>query len=236
MGAYRTEGWDTERRGSDLQSGNQFEYHAFPQTLDELELEFKIEAMELGRIRDKEEDERIISIERANLYTLRLSLFMESHTSFRLFMGFLWCGLNVRDECGLNVRDECVRQLPFCAFALNLSGFLLVAKTSALTMNVARVVKDWLLIAFSWSVIKDTVTPINLFGIRAIVPSWPTTEPPLDCRGMLGNCNKNLFSSKYDSKLRYRGWMPSLIVGSMNFEKGYKKSLNLRYNDCSSNT
>ncbi|XP_020209932.1 probable sugar phosphate/phosphate translocator At4g32390 [Cajanus cajan] len=31
-------------------------------------------------------------------------------------------------------------------------------------MNVAGVVKDWLLIAFSWSVIKDTVTPINLFG------------------------------------------------------------------------
>ncbi|KAL4302772.1 hypothetical protein GQ457_10G018020 [Hibiscus cannabinus] len=52
----------------------------------------------------------------------------------------------------------------FCAFALNLSVFLLVGKTSALTMNVAGVVKDWLLIAFSWSVIKDTVTPINLFG------------------------------------------------------------------------
>ncbi|KAK8558965.1 hypothetical protein V6N13_098567 [Hibiscus sabdariffa] len=51
-----------------------------------------------------------------------------------------------------------------CAFALNLSVFLLVGKTSALTMNVAGVVKDWLLIAFSWSVIKDTVTPINLFG------------------------------------------------------------------------
>ncbi|KAI7987491.1 putative sugar phosphate/phosphate translocator [Camellia lanceoleosa] len=31
-------------------------------------------------------------------------------------------------------------------------------------MNVAGVVKDWLLIAFSWSVIKDTVTPINLAG------------------------------------------------------------------------
>ncbi|KAK1413952.1 hypothetical protein QVD17_29689 [Tagetes erecta] len=51
-----------------------------------------------------------------------------------------------------------------CAFALNLSVFMLVGKTSALTMNVAGVVKDWLLIAFSWSVIKDTVTPINLFG------------------------------------------------------------------------
>ncbi|KAM3012972.1 hypothetical protein FF2_025893 [Malus domestica] len=51
-----------------------------------------------------------------------------------------------------------------CAFALNLAVFLLVGKTSALTMNVAGVVKDWLLIAFSWSVIKDTVTPINLIG------------------------------------------------------------------------
>ncbi|GAB4832871.1 hypothetical protein Ancab_006887 [Ancistrocladus abbreviatus] len=51
-----------------------------------------------------------------------------------------------------------------CAFALNLAVFLLVGKTSALTMNVAGVVKDWLLIAFSWSVIKDTVTAINLCG------------------------------------------------------------------------
>ncbi|MQM09779.1 hypothetical protein Taro_042655 [Colocasia esculenta] len=51
-----------------------------------------------------------------------------------------------------------------CAFALNLAVFLLVGKTSALTMNVAGVVKDWLLIAFSWSVIRDTVTPLNLFG------------------------------------------------------------------------
>ncbi|KAL3650709.1 hypothetical protein CASFOL_007112 [Castilleja foliolosa] len=51
-----------------------------------------------------------------------------------------------------------------CAFALNLAVFLLVGKTSALTMNVAGVVKDWLLIAFSWSVIKDTVTPLNLLG------------------------------------------------------------------------
>lgn len=51
-----------------------------------------------------------------------------------------------------------------CAFALNLAVFLLVGKTSALTMNVAGVVKDWLLIAFSWSVIKDVVTPVNLLG------------------------------------------------------------------------
>lgn len=31
-------------------------------------------------------------------------------------------------------------------------------------MNVAGVVKDWLLIAFSWSVILDRVTSLNLLG------------------------------------------------------------------------
>jgi hypothetical protein len=57
MGAYRTDEWDNEKRGSDIQSGRQFDCPAFPQTLEDLELEFKREAMELGRIRDKEEDE-----------------------------------------------------------------------------------------------------------------------------------------------------------------------------------
>ncbi|KAH9326103.1 hypothetical protein KI387_006281, partial [Taxus chinensis] len=51
-----------------------------------------------------------------------------------------------------------------CAFLLNLAVFLLVGKTSALTMNVAGVVKDWILIAISWSVIKDKVTGVNLVG------------------------------------------------------------------------
>ena len=36
-------------------------------------------------------------------------------------------------------------------------------KTWALTRNVAGVVKDWVLIAFSWSIVKDT-TSLNLFG------------------------------------------------------------------------
>ncbi|KAL7185598.1 hypothetical protein ACSBR2_027523 [Camellia fascicularis] len=54
-------------------------------------------------------------------------------------------------------------QFALC-FALNLVVFLLVGKTSTLTMNVAGVVNDWLLIAFLWSVIKDTMTLINLFG------------------------------------------------------------------------
>lgn len=57
MGGYKNEGWDPERRGSDTQPGRQFEYPVTPQTLEELELEYKREAMDLERIRDKEEDE-----------------------------------------------------------------------------------------------------------------------------------------------------------------------------------
>ncbi|KAG6470327.1 hypothetical protein ZIOFF_071392 [Zingiber officinale] len=51
----------------------------------------------------------------------------------------------------------------FYTFTLNLTIFLLVMKTTALTMNVASVIKDGLLIAFSRSIIRDTITPINLF-------------------------------------------------------------------------
>lgn len=56
-GGYRMDGWDAERRGSDMQSGRKFEYPVFPQTLEDLEFEYKREAVELGKIRDKEEDE-----------------------------------------------------------------------------------------------------------------------------------------------------------------------------------
>ena len=40
-----------------MQSGHRFEYSTFPQTLEELELEYKREAMELARICVKEEDD-----------------------------------------------------------------------------------------------------------------------------------------------------------------------------------
>ncbi|WCJ22349.1 Zinc knuckle (CCHC-type) family protein [Euphorbia peplus] len=60
VGGYRNDGWETERRGHELppaRDGRQFEYSTFPQTLEDLELEHKREAIELGKIRDKEEDE-----------------------------------------------------------------------------------------------------------------------------------------------------------------------------------
>ncbi|KAJ7973092.1 Zinc knuckle CCHC-type family protein [Quillaja saponaria] len=57
MGAYRNDGWDSRGRGSDVQPDRLIEYTNFPQTLEELELEYKREAMELSKICDKEEDE-----------------------------------------------------------------------------------------------------------------------------------------------------------------------------------
>lgn len=40
-----------------MQSGHKFDYPALPQTLEELELEYKREAVDLARMRDKEEDD-----------------------------------------------------------------------------------------------------------------------------------------------------------------------------------
>ncbi|PNW80203.1 hypothetical protein CHLRE_08g382350v5 [Chlamydomonas reinhardtii] len=50
------------------------------------------------------------------------------------------------------------------AFILNLAVFLLIGKTSALTMNIAGVIKDWMLIFFSFYLFKAPVTTINLLG------------------------------------------------------------------------
>lgn len=50
------------------------------------------------------------------------------------------------------------------AFLLNLAVFLLIGKTSALTMNIAGVIKDWLLIYSSYSMFHAPVTMLNLTG------------------------------------------------------------------------
>lgn len=50
------------------------------------------------------------------------------------------------------------------AFGLNMAVFLLIGKTSALTMNIAGVVKDWLLIGLSVLLFKSVITGLNLFG------------------------------------------------------------------------
>jgi len=50
------------------------------------------------------------------------------------------------------------------AFALNLSIYLLIGETSALTMNVAGVIKDWALIYLSAFYFGSVVTKLSLHG------------------------------------------------------------------------
>ncbi|KAI4341643.1 hypothetical protein MLD38_026341 [Melastoma candidum] len=56
-GYNRADGWDSEKRVSEMRFLRQFEAPSGPQTYEELELEYKREAMELGKIRDNVEDE-----------------------------------------------------------------------------------------------------------------------------------------------------------------------------------
>ena len=52
-----------------------------------------------------------------------------------------------------------------CTFVLNQSVFLVISHTSALTIRVARVVKDWVVVLLSVLLFADTkLTIINLFG------------------------------------------------------------------------
>lgn len=50
------------------------------------------------------------------------------------------------------------------AFALNMSVFLLIGRTSALTMNIGGVIKDWLLIGLSIAMYRSPVSRLNLAG------------------------------------------------------------------------
>ncbi len=53
----------------------------------------------------------------------------------------------------------------FCTFALNVSVFLVISHTSALTIRVAGVIKDWVVVLVSVYLFADTkLTVINIFG------------------------------------------------------------------------
>lgn len=55
--AHMPNNCSTERHGTDAHLDLKFDLPSYPQTLEELEIEFKREAMELARARDQEEDE-----------------------------------------------------------------------------------------------------------------------------------------------------------------------------------
>ncbi|MBA0683799.1 hypothetical protein Goari_025428 [Gossypium aridum] len=52
-----------------------------------------------------------------------------------------------------------------CALALNLSTFLVIGRTGAVTIRVAGVLKDWILIALSTVIFPEsTITGLNIIG------------------------------------------------------------------------
>ena len=88
-----------------------------------------------------------------------------------------------------------------CAFALNLSVFLLIGKTSALTMNVAGVIKDWLLIGLSSLLFHSKVTPLNLQGYGIAFAgvcwyNWTKLQGMKKAEGAVADPRKNVIDAE----------------------------------------
>ncbi|KAK8918905.1 putative sugar phosphate/phosphate translocator [Platanthera zijinensis] len=66
-----------------------------------------------------------------------------------------------------------------CTFALNLSVYLVISRTSALTIRVARVVRDWVVVLFS-SVIfsdKELIVINGVWRASSNLSGFPTFGP-----------------------------------------------------------
>jgi hypothetical protein len=82
-----------------------------------------------------------------------------------LLLPFLMFELpKIRNDPSVVINPAILFSNAAAAFALNMAVFLLIGKTSALTMNIAGVVKDWLLIGLSVMLYKSPVSPLNLGG------------------------------------------------------------------------
>ena len=64
----------------------------------------------------------------------------------------------------INVNPAVLLSNATLAFALNISIYLLIGKTSALTMNVAGVIKDWILIFISSMLFDAPISAVQLLG------------------------------------------------------------------------
>ena len=78
------------------------------------------------------------------------------------FFGLEW--RKITNDADLSVNPFYMISNAILAFGLNMAVFLLIGSTSALTMNVAGVVKDWMLIGISVWVFHSAVSQVNLGG------------------------------------------------------------------------
>ena len=62
-----------------------------------------------------------------------------------------------------------------CALALNFSVFLVIGRTGAITVRVAGVLKDWILIGLSTILFPDSkLTVLNILGYTVGIYSTPS--------------------------------------------------------------
>ena len=85
-------------------------------------------------------------------------------TALFLFMLFIVKESSVVLVSIANVNPYVIFANCCCAFVLNIAVFLLVGKTSALTMNVSGVIKDWVIIVSSVYIFRSTLTRLNVLG------------------------------------------------------------------------
>lgn len=85
-------------------------------------------------------------------------------TALFLFMLFIVRESSVVLVSIANVSPHLIFANCCCAFVLNIAVFLLVGKTSALTMNVSGVIKDWVIIVSSVYIFRSTLTRLNVLG------------------------------------------------------------------------
>jgi len=96
------------------------------------------------------------------------------------------------------------------AFALNVSIYLLIGKTSALTMNVAGVIKDWILIFISSVLFDAPISGVQLAGyflafLAVMYYNYAKIQEREQMSGALNSSNMNSSTSKGGEEMQPKG-------------------------------
>ncbi|KAI3836689.1 hypothetical protein MKX03_019408 [Papaver bracteatum] len=99
------------------------------------------------------------------LNPISVMYYVSPFSALCLFIPWIFLEKPKMDEANWSFQPLTLALNSLCTFALNLSVFLVISHTSALTIRVAGVVKDWVVVLLSAALFADTkLTVINLLG------------------------------------------------------------------------
>ncbi|OVA10322.1 Triose-phosphate transporter domain [Macleaya cordata] len=99
------------------------------------------------------------------LNPISVMYYVSPFSALCLFIPWIFLEKPKMDEASWSFQPVVLALNSLCTFALNLSVFLVISHTSALTIRVAGVVKDWVVVLLSALLFADTkLTVINIFG------------------------------------------------------------------------